>query len=158
MSIIELLNQSCSHCHRKEYSQRIFTMLGEFKGNLKDLAIGKQPLRISYWVHLLDICPPFPIQKTQLPSTIASKSPKFSPTTISSTNNSTIYPTARLSSSTIQLSYKLRKSLNKRSRAHRIVSHCSISFILQSSYLLYLYRHLRPLDASIFGDVQLRHS
>jgi hypothetical protein len=56
MSIIELLNASCSHCHRLEYSQRIFSLLGEFKGNLKDLAIGKTPIRISYWVKLLEIC------------------------------------------------------------------------------------------------------
>lgn len=55
MAIIGLLNDSCSHCHRKEYSQRIFSMLGEFSGSLKDLAIGKQHIRISYWVQHLDI-------------------------------------------------------------------------------------------------------
>ena len=42
MSIIELLNESCSHCHRKEYWQSVFALLGEFSGNLKDLAIGKK--------------------------------------------------------------------------------------------------------------------
>lgn len=55
MTIIDILNESCSHCHRKEYAQHIFNLLDEFKGNLKNLAIGKTPIRFSAWVALLDI-------------------------------------------------------------------------------------------------------
>ena len=55
MTIIDILNKSCSHCHRKEYSQHIFNLLADFKGNLKNLAIGKTPIRFSAWFALLNI-------------------------------------------------------------------------------------------------------
>lgn len=104
MSIINLLNKSCSHCHRKEYSQSIFALLGEFRGHLKDLAIGKQPLRISYWVQHLDIRITTLMQKTLRLYTIASRSQSYWHILISSTSCYTTSQIGRLFYSTTQQS------------------------------------------------------
>lgn len=95
MSIIELLNESCSHCHRKEYSQKIFAMLAEFRGHLKNLAIGKKPIRISYWFQHLEIRKKIVMQKIRLASTTVSRNQNYWPTTTSFTSCFTIFRTEK---------------------------------------------------------------
>lgn len=144
MSIINLLNKSCSHCHRKEYSQSIFALLGEFRGHLKDLAIGKQQLRISYWVQHLDIRITTPMQKTLRLYTIASRSQSYWHTTISSTSCYTISRIERLSYSITQQLSLPRKNLKRHSKERRRVFRSNISITWLSSYTLYQLglRHL----------------
>lgn len=133
MSIINLLNKSCSHCHRKEYSQSIFALLGEFRGHLKDLAIGKQPLRISYWVQHLDIRITTPMQKTPRLYTIASRSQSYWRTSISSISCCTISRIERLSCSITQQSSWLKRNSRQHSKERRRVFRSNSSITWQSS-------------------------
>lgn len=53
--IINLLNDLCSFCPRKELWEALVYMLPFFNGSLKNLPIGKRPYQISEWENDIEI-------------------------------------------------------------------------------------------------------
>ncbi len=47
--IVDSLNDLCTFCHRRELRGRIGDELKGYKRNLKNVPIGKRPVKVSHW-------------------------------------------------------------------------------------------------------------